>query len=156
MANNRVIGKDGTLPWHLPDDLRRFKALTLGHPIIMGRRTWESIGRPLPGRTSIVVTRQTSVGFPEVTCVPGLPEALALVADHPDVFVIGGAQLYAAALPRADRLFLTQVQATLSGDTTFPEFAVAEWELIAQEPHAADDHHAFPFVFQEFRRRRSA
>ena len=128
IARNGVIGVDGGLPWHLPDDLRRFKELTLGHVLVMGRKTYESIGHPLPGRTTIVVTRSPSwdSAAAEVRVAGSVSDAIeAAAALDDEVFVVGGAQVYAAALPLADRLELTWVDAEPEGDTTFPELDVA-------------------------------
>ena len=125
LSENRVIGNQGKLPWHLKDDFRRFKERTLGHPIIMGRKTHESIGRPLPGRTNIVVTRDTSHEIPGCVVVKSLSEALAIAreAESEEIFVIGGGQIYAEALLVADRLYLTLVHAIMDGDTFFPEYS---------------------------------
>lgn len=136
VARNGVIGVDGGLPWHLPDDLRRFKALTLGHVLVMGRKTYESIGRPLPGRTTIVVTRSPGwdPGSSDVVVAPGVAEAIdAAVAIAPEVFVVGGAQVYAAALPLADRLELTFVDCEPEGDTRFPDVAWHDWCELRRE-----------------------
>jgi len=124
-ASNGVIGRDGKLPWHLPEDLAHFKRTTLGCPVIMGRKTWDSLPerfRPLPGRRNVVVTRQDDWAAPGAECAGGLDEALALTAAEPKVFVMGGGELYALALPRADTLLLTEVDADLEGDTFFPEW----------------------------------
>lgn len=153
VAENGVIGRGNTLPWHLPADLRRFKALTLGHTIIMGRRTWESIGRPLPGRRSIVVSSQAGFAPSGVTVVPSFPAALDLVREEPLAFVIGGARIFAAALPYADRLELTRVHAAIPGDVYFPPVDFSEWSLVQEEKHPADDRHALPFSFQVWERR---
>jgi dihydrofolate reductase len=130
VAQNGVIGVDGGLPWQLPDDLRRFKALTLGHVLVMGRKTYESIGHPLPGRTTVVVTRSPDwdPGSDEVVIAAGVPEAIrAAEAIADEVFVVGGAQVYAAALPLCDRLELTFVDAEPEGDTTFPPVEWDDW-----------------------------
>ena len=130
LARNGVIGVDGGLPWLLPDDLRRFKELTLGHVLVMGRKTYESIGRPLPGRTTVVVTRDAECdpGSDDVVVAPAVPEAIEAAAAIDDaVFVVGGAQVYAAALPLTDRLELTLVDDEPEGDTTFPAVAWDEW-----------------------------
>jgi dihydrofolate reductase len=132
-GRDRVIGRAGTLPWHLPEDLRHFKRTTLGHPIVMGRRTWESIGRPLPGRRSIVVTRNARFAAPGCETARSLAQALAMCRGVPEVFVIGGAQLFAEALPLAQRLFLTEIDAAFEGDTFFPPFDRAAWRETARE-----------------------
>jgi len=147
-----AIGRDGQLPWHLPNDLRRFKALTLGKPIVMGRRTWESIGRPLPGRQNIVITRQA--GFPAAgaTVVASLDDALAAAGSAAEVCVIGGADVYRLALPRAQVIHLTRVHATVEADTYFPTLESAQWEQVSRDDHGADERHAYPYSFVELRR----
>jgi dihydrofolate reductase len=135
-ARNRVIGAGNRLPWHLPEDLPRFKRLTMGAPVIMGRKTHESIGKVLPGRRNIVVTRQTGARFEGCEVAGSLEAALALAADAPEVFVIGGAELYRLALPRADRLYLTLIDADYAGDAFFPEIDPAEWRETSREPRA--------------------
>lgn len=151
VARNGVIGKDGKLPWHLPEDLKRFKALTMGHHIIMGRRTWESIGRPLPGRTPVVVTRNDSYTAPGAAVVHSLTEALASCTDDNEVFVIGGEEIYRAALPTADRIYLTAVDAEYAGDTRFPALVSEEWREVSRErpPKSDPDRPAFDFVVLE-------
>ncbi len=136
MAENGVIGRDGQLPWHLKADLQRFKRLTMGHTIIMGRKTWESIGRPLPGRRMVVVTRQNGYQAEGVQVAASLDDALALarLAGDEEAFIIGGAEIYRLALPLADRLYLTRVLAPVEGDTTFPEFDASHWRLVESEP----------------------
>jgi dihydrofolate reductase len=136
VARNGVIGVDGGLPWRLPDDLRRFKALTLGHVLVMGRKTYESIGHPLPGRATVVVTRsgQWEPGSAEVRVAAGVPEAIAVAtAIDDEVFVVGGAQVYAAALPLTDRLELTLVDAEPEGDTAFPDVDWEDWLELRRE-----------------------
>jgi dihydrofolate reductase len=155
VARNGVIGRNGTLPWHLPDDLKHFKQLTMGHSIIMGRRTFESIGKPLPGRRSIVVSRGLSQSPCEgVELARSLDQAIELGAkDSGPAFVIGGAALYAAALERADVLHLTEVDADVQGDTFFPPFDRSKWRLLAKEAqHPKDDRHALEFTFCSYRR----
>jgi dihydrofolate reductase len=132
-SRDRVIGRGGTLPWHLPQDLRRFKLTTLGHPIVMGRRTWESIGRPLPGRRSIVVTRNARWSAPGCERADSLSQALSMCEGASEVFVIGGAELFAEALPLAQRLFLTEIDAAFDGDTFFPPIDLARWREISRE-----------------------
>ena len=148
-ARNGVIGREGGLPWHLPADLARFKTLTMGHHLVVGRRTWESIGRPLPGRRMVVV----SSGRPElpegVALARSLDEALALAAaaGEEEAFVGGGAALFAEALPFADRLYLTRVLADVPGDVFLPAIDEARWRETAREHHPADERHEHPFVF---------
>jgi dihydrofolate reductase len=146
------IGRDGGLPWHLPEDLRRFKALTMGKPIVMGRRTWDSIGRPLPGRRSLVVSRQGALAIEGAEVVDSLEAALHAMRDAPEVCVIGGAELYRAALPLADRIYLTRVHATVDADTYLPPLDLAAWEQVSCERHPADSRHAHAFSFVELRR----
>lgn len=135
VAANGVIGRDGTLPWHLPDDLRHVKRLTLGHVLVMGRRTYDSIGRPLPGRTTIVVTRQPDWQASGVLTATGVPEALARAAEIDDeVFVLGGHDIFRLALPVADRMVLSRVDARPDGDTVFPPVDWAAWREVAREP----------------------
>jgi dihydrofolate reductase len=133
VGTNRVIGRDNDLPWRIPEDLRRFKRLTLGHTLVMGRKTYESIGRPLPGRTTIVVTRQPSWSADGVTVAHSLPEALKLAEG--DVFVAGGGDIYRQALPYADRLEITEVDQCPPGDITFPPLDLASWQETSRDPH---------------------
>jgi dihydrofolate reductase len=148
VAANGVIGRDGGLPWRLPADLRAFKRLTMGHHLVMGHKTWRSIGRPLPGRTLVVLTRDPGLEIPGVQIAHDLPQALALAraAGDPEVFVIGGAEVYARALPLADRLYLTRVHAHVEGDVRFPAVPEHEWVEVAREEHTADEHHAMAFA----------
>jgi len=152
VSENGVIGRDGDLPWYLPDDLKRFKTLTLGHPMVMGRRTYESIGRPLPGRTSVVLTRNPDFAPEGVTVVPSWDEALAACGAAERAFVIGGASLYRRALAACDRLYLTRVHAAVEGDTFFPEGALEPFRLVREERHEADARHAYPFTFLDYER----
>ena len=158
LAENRVIGHVGNLPWHLAADLKRFKRLTMGHSIIMGRKTWQSIGRPLPGRRTIVLSRQTedliSNPWPvsDVHVVGSLQDAFKQASDTGDdePFIIGGQQIYQQALPHADRLYLTRILAHVVGDTLFPEFDETCWQRIESESHAADIHNDHPYRFEVF------
>jgi len=143
IARNSVIGVDGGLPWHLPDELALFKELTVGHVLVMGRRTYESVGRPLPGRTTVVVTRQRDWegGAVGVLRAGSVPEALEVAAEVDDeVFVVGGAQVYAEALPHADRLALTFVDDEPEGDTTFPDVDWSQWHETGRRPGAGWTH----------------
>jgi dihydrofolate reductase len=156
MAANRVIGRHNRLPWHLPADLKRFKRLTLGHTLIMGRKTFESIGRPLPGRSTVVVTRQTDYAPPGVQVAHSVQEALSL-AEVEEVFIAGGAELFAETLPLADRLHLTLIEKDFEGDTFFPDFDPAEWRLVEEERHEPDETDAevpYGYTFQIHDRRR--
>ena len=151
VAANGTIGLDNRLPWRLPEDLRRFKALTLGHPVVMGRRTWDSIGRPLPGRTNIVVTRSTRFAAPGALIAHTLDEALAAAAAADEVFVIGGGDLYRAALPLAHRLLLTEIRRDFAGDAFFPAFDRAAFRETSRQPQPAADGLEYDFV--EYQRR---
>lgn len=138
MARNRTIGAGGRLPWHLPEDLKRFKAVTTGHPIVMGRKTFESIGRPLPGRTNIVVTRDAAKTIPGCVVAGSLDEALAKasapgVPGNEEVCVIGGGEIYRQALPRADRLYLTLIDRDVDGDAFFPDFSEQDYTVVSRE-----------------------
>ena len=146
VAANGVIGAAGGLPWQLPEDLQHFKRMTQGHAVIMGRKTWESIGRPLPGRKNVVVTRQAGYAAPGASVAPSLQAALALCAEQAIVFVIGGADLYRAALPLADALLLTEIHRDFAGDTRFPEFDRLQWRETEREQHVAPDGLRFDFV----------
>ncbi len=147
LAENRVIGVNNTLPWRLPNDLKHFRRLTTGHAIIMGRKNYESIGRPLPERTNIVVTRNRDYRASGCLVAHSLDEALALAQNDPEIFIIGGAEIYREALARADRLYLTQVHAAVDGDTFFPETNRNDWEETTRERHGADDKHAYAYSF---------
>lgn len=158
-SENNVIGRDGDLPWRLSSDLKRFKRLTMGHCLIMGRKTFESIGRPLPGRVSIVLSRgEGGRGKAEgVLTATSLNEALALVVttkmSHDQAFVTGGGEVYRLALPRADRVYLTRVHATIDGDATFPKLDPNEWRLVKSEEHAADEKNDHPVTHEVWQRR---
>jgi len=149
VAANRVIGARGKLPWHLPEDLKHFKALTLGHPVIMGRRTWESLGKPLPRRENIVVSRTPGFEAPGANVAASLQGALAFCVDAPIAFVIGGGELYRAALPEADGLVLTEIGRDYEGDARFPEFDRGAWRETQREAHTAADGTRFDFVRYE-------
>lgn len=138
VARNGVIGIDNRLPWHLPDDLKRFRALTMGHHILMGRKTYESLGRLLPGRTTVIVSRNPDYRVEGAVCATSLAEAIAACGDDDEVFVIGGAGLYEEALQLADRLYLTEIDAEFEGDARFPGFDRAAWTLSASESHLSE------------------
>jgi dihydrofolate reductase len=146
MDRNRVIGRDNALPWHLPADLRHFKALTLGKPILMGRRTFESIGRPLPGRQNIVLTHDPVYVADGCDVVHSIDAAVACARGE-ELMVIGGATLYAQCLPRADRLYLTLVDAEVGGDAVFPAFDASQWHESSSSAHPADSHNAYACRF---------
>jgi dihydrofolate reductase len=149
MADNGVIGRDGGLPWQLPGDLRRFREVTMGHPLVMGRRTHESIGRVLPGRMNIVISRDPACAAPDCVVVPTLEAALAAAGDASEIMVVGGAAVYAAALPLAERLFITEVHATVDGDVHFPAFTRTAWHEVAREPQAGGGEYDYSFVVLE-------
>ncbi|MBI3144123.1 MAG: dihydrofolate reductase [Pseudogulbenkiania sp.] len=146
MAANRVIGIDNRLPWHLPEDLKHFKTVTLGKPVIMGRKTYDSIGRPLPGRRNIVVTRQYGWSAAGVEVAHGLEAALALVVEAESACVIGGAELYRQALPLAHRLELTEIAESYQGDAYFPDFSLDEWCEVQREAHRSEQGLGYAFV----------
>jgi dihydrofolate reductase len=152
MAENRVIGNAGALPWHLPADMRHFKETTTGHAVIMGRKTWETFGGALPSRRNVVVTRQTEYAAAGAEVVHTLDDALALVVDDPEVFVAGGEEIYRLALPRAHRIHLTVVHVSVEGDAIFPEFAMTEWELRHDVRFPADERHRFAYSFRRYER----
>lgn len=152
-SSNGVIGADGGLPWHLPADFRHFRETTMGKPVIMGRRTHESIGRPLPGRDNIVLTRSGDYRAAGVTVVRSPEEALAAAGDADEAFVIGGGEIYRLFLDRAQRIYLTRVETGADGDTFFPEPDERDWALVSAEPHPADECHEFAFEFRRYDRR---
>ena len=148
MDRQRVIGNQGRLPWHIPQDLKRFKALTMGHSMIMGRKTHESIGRLLPARRSIIVTRQRGYAVPGALVVHAIEEALEACAGEEEVFVIGGAEIYAQSLDAATRIYLTEVHDCVRGDTWFPRLS-GEWREVSRDPQAPQSGLAFDFVVLE-------
>jgi dihydrofolate reductase len=148
-----AIGRGGGLPWHLPDDLKRFRQLTLGRPLLMGRRTAESLGRALPGRRNLVLSRSARVPFEGMLAVASLAQAIELAGED-ELMVIGGGEVYALALPAARRMWLTHVDTEVAGaDTFFPRFDPADWIVASRSPHPPDDSHAFGFETVEYRRR---
>lgn len=157
VSENNVIGRDGALPWHLSADLKRFKRLTMGHAIVMGRKTWESIGRPLPGRTSIVISRQADRRADGAKVAASLSGALEFARQsgvgHSEVFVIGGAAVYALALSHAERLYLTRVHAIVEGDVAFPTVDWNAWQLLEESHHVADERNDFAHTFQTWFRK---
>jgi dihydrofolate reductase len=148
MARNRVIGMNNTLPWHLPADLKHFKSLTMGHHIVMGRKTYESIGKPLPGRTSVVVTRNANYTQPGVLVANSLEGAISACGNDAEIFVIGGAELYCQAINLADRIYLTEIEADIPGDAHFTEVDRKLWRETGRVSHAPDEKnmHSFHFV----------
>jgi dihydrofolate reductase len=157
-AENGVIGRNNALPWHLPEDLRYFKRVTMGKPIVMGRKTFESIGRPLPGRTNIVITRNPDFTAEGVRVVASLDEAVRLAGDialidgAQELVVIGGAEIYKASIPRADRLYITEVHASVEGDAYLPEIDWAHWREVGRERHAASDANPYDYSFVVYNR----
>jgi dihydrofolate reductase len=153
LAKNRVIGIENRLPWRLPEDLAHFKALTLNHPILMGRKTFESLGRPLPGRTNIVITRNPGYRPEGCRVADSIPAALALCAAADEVFFIGGAELYAQAIPFADRLYLTEVDIEAEGDAWFPRYDRSAYREVSRESHIGEKGDALAFDFVVYERR---
>ena len=152
IADNGVIGRDNGLPWRLPDDLKRFKALTLGKPILMGRRTFESIGRPLPGRHNLVLTRDRNWSAPGVTVVHTLDEARAAAGEVDEIMLIGGAELYRQCWPEVARVELTEVHADVAGDVRLEACPLDSFAEVSRELHAADERHEHAFSFVSLRR----
>lgn len=153
VARNGVIGRGNELPWRLPADLQHFKRTTMGRPILMGRRTWESIGRPLPGRANLVLTRDAGYSAEGATVVHSLDEARRAARDADALMVIGGADLYRALLPHAVVIHLTEVHADIDGDVRFPDWDRRDWRETWREDHPADEKHAHPFSFVRLERR---
>ena len=153
MARNRTIGRNNALPWHLSEDLKYFKRVTVGKPIIMGRKTWDSIGRPLPGRTNIVITRDKNFSAEGARVVHSLDEALelaqsvCLIDGAEEAVVIGGAEIYSFAMEKADRLYMTQVHADVEGDAWFPEFNLGAWQELAREDFEASGPNPYDYSF---------
>ena len=156
VGENNEIGKKGRMPWHLPADLKHFKALTLGKPVIMGRKTFEAIGKPLPERRNIIVTRDPEYRVTGGEVAHTLTDALVLVAGTPEIMLIGGGELYREALPRAQRIYLTRVHSRFDADTFFPALDPNDWREVAREEHAADERNPFVYTFVTLERRISA
>ena len=152
-ARNGVIGKENKLPWYLPEDLKNFKRTTLGKPVIMGRKTWESLGRPLPGRRNIVITRQKDYQAEGATVVTSLDEALEAVKEVPVAFVMGGAQVYKEALPKVEVAHITYINADFEGDAFFEPLSDNEWTLTEEETFPATDAHPFSYCFRIYERK---
>lgn len=153
VARNNIIGRDNKLVWHLPADMKFFKNTTMGHTLIMGRKTFESFGKPLPGRTSIVITRQAGWQYEGVSVAHSLDDAIALAPKNEEVFVIGGAEIYRQALPYCYKIYLTLVHHDFEGDTSFPEVDFSEWELMSDVKHPADEKNAFDYSFRVYKRK---
>ena len=158
-ASNRVIGRNNKLPWYLPNDLKYFKQVTFGKPVIMGRKTWDSLGKPLPGRTNIVITRQAGFQAEGAKVVATLDEAVTLaenvafIEGQDEAVVMGGAEIYALALPKTDRLYLTEVHAEVDGDTWFPEYDTSEWKEIGREDFPAEGPNPYDYSFVVYERK---
>jgi dihydrofolate reductase len=152
VADNGVIGSGNQLPWRLPDDLKRFKALSLGKPIVMGRKTYDSIGRPLPGRLNIVISRQPGLQIPGCTVVTSIGEAIATAQPAPEIVIVGGADIYRQVLPQVQVIHLTRVHANVAGDVVFPTLQEHEWREVAKEYHPADERHAYAFTVSTLER----
>jgi dihydrofolate reductase len=155
-ARNGVIGHGNALPWRLPDDMARFKRITMGHPVIMGRKTWDSIGKPLPGRRNIVVTRNAGWHVEGAEVARSLEEAIELCGDVPDVFVIGGAQIFAEALPLADAIVATEIDRDIDGDVYFPRLDMSQWREESREARHGDGPDTLPFAFVHYARPKPA
>lgn len=151
-AENNAIGKNNQMLWHLPDDFKYFKRHTLHHSVIMGRKTYESIGKPLPERRNIVVTRDQHWSAAEIDVANSLNEVLTYCRDEREIFIIGGANIYQQTLPLAQKVLLTRVHTTLDGDTYFPELPQTEWKRISQDKHTKDERHAYDFTFEVWER----
>ncbi|MGY3857445.1 type 3 dihydrofolate reductase [Aeromonas veronii] len=155
MARDQVIGKDNQMPWHMPADLAHFKRVTLGKPVLMGRKTFESIGRPLPGRRNLVISRNPDYRADGVEMVDSVEAALSRLQEEgiEELMVIGGGYLYGQLLPRADRLYLTRIDLVVEGDTCFPTFSDADWVRLESEPHDPDEKNPHPYCFETWQRR---
>ena len=147
-AENNAIGKNNKMLWHLPNDFKYFKQNTIGHSIIMGRKTFESIGKPLPERRNIVLTRDMNYRNDEVDVANSVQEVLNYCRDEREIFILGGADIYKQTLPLADRILLTRVHSALDADTYFPELSENEWKLLSQDSHQKDEKHAFDYTFE--------
>lgn len=156
VSSNGAIGRDGGLPWYLPADLKHFKRTTMGHHLIIGRRTWEEVGKPLPGRTMVVVTRSRRFAPEGAHVVRSVEEALEVAAGDDEPFIGGGSQIYRMALARdlVDRIYLTRIHADVEGDTVFPDVNYDEWELVSEEHHEADEKNEFDYSFLIYERQR--
>lgn len=150
---HRLIGRDNGLPWHLPADLKHFKSITMGHSMIMGRKTFESIGKPLPGRQSVVITRKKGYQPDGTAVVNSLEGAMQLCASEEEVFVIGGAQIFEQALPLASKLYITQIHHVFEGDTFFPEIQQEHWEMISKEDYEPDEKNPWAYSFLSYRKK---
>ncbi len=155
LTSERIIGKDNALPWHLPADLKHFKQLTLGKPIVMGRKTFESVGHPLPGRHNVIVTHQRDYHVPHCTVVHSLQAAFDTLQATPEIFVIGGAEIYRQALPFADQMYLTLINAAIPGNIYFPIWQAAEWEQVSEICVEADSQNPYAYRFLLLKRKKT-
>ena len=149
---NHLIGKDNALPWHLPADLKHFKSITMGHHMIMGRKTFESIGKPLPGRVSVVITRQKNLEFEGCITVHSFEEALEKIKSEDEIFIIGGAEIFKYSLPLATDLYITQIHHKFDGDTYFPEIEASKWKEVSRSDHFADEKNNWDYSFIQYTR----
>jgi dihydrofolate reductase len=147
MSENRVIGKNNRLPWHLPADLKHFKTITMGKPVLMGRKTFDSIGRPLPGRLNIIITRDTNYSVPGCVVVHSIDDAIAKAGNYDEIFVIGGAELFQQMFSRIQTIYLTIIHENFDGDAFFPEFNQSEWKEVAREKFSPDEQNKYSFSF---------
>ena len=152
MDRNHLIGQDGCLPWHLPADLKHFKKITLGKPIIMGRKTFDSIGKALPGRRNIIISRQTDFAANACEIFTNFNDSLLLLKNEPEIMIIGGAQLFATALPLANKMYLTLIDAAFTGNIFFPNWNSNDWKIVSSQSHAQDAHNLYAYQFLELKR----
>ncbi|MFD1166710.1 dihydrofolate reductase [Sphingobacterium daejeonense] len=153
-AENNAIGKGNQMPWHLPNDFKYFKAKTMDHSIIMGRKTFESIGKPLPGRRNIIISRQPTLNIEDVDVANSLQDVINYCRDEREIFIIGGAEIFNQAMSMADEILLTRVHTNIEGaDAFFPELPESDWELISQEKHNKDDKHQYDYTFEVYKRK---
>lgn len=153
-AENNAIGKGNQMPWHLPNDFKYFKAKTMDHSIIMGRKTFESIGKPLPGRRNIIISRQPTLNIEDVDVANSLQDVINYCRDEREIFIIGGAEIFNQAMPMADEILLTRVHTNIEGaDAFFPELPESDWELISQEKHNKDEKHQYDYTFEVYKRK---
>ena len=152
-SDNNAIGIDNKMPWHLPNDFKYFKKNTIEHSVLMGRKTFESIGKALPERRNIVITRNAAFQGEDIDVANSIQEALLYCRDEREAFIIGGANIYQQALPLANKVLLTRVHTTIKGDAFFPALPSEEWELVSSDSHQADEKHAFAYTFEVYRRK---
>ncbi len=152
MARNRTIGINNTLPWRCPEDLKHFKALTMGHHMIMGRKTFDSIGKPLPGRTTVIVTRNAELKVEGCVVAHSLQQAISACANDSEIFIVGGAELYTQALPLVDKLYITEIQQDVEGDAHFPEFDQSRWQLVSKDVRSQETPQPLEFHFASYQR----